>query len=166
MIGIGYQQYRNLYEEIKSENCGQERYLIYFGRAHIVDHETEVNSRGFLKIGRGKFATALMRGRNQPGVDFRIYAELIFSTNEQTYLAEKVIKDVMSHKNIKMSQGQRELYDISDAELNEAVDVCVSVIKAETYFEPIEVQKYFLHDHPTKIEKNTKRENTLSSFLT
>jgi hypothetical protein len=140
MHGIGYQQYRNLYN--KPEKKGKERFLVYFGRAHITDHETGVESRGLLKIGRGKFATALMRSRNQPGVDFRIYAELIFSSNEQTYQAENVIKNVLSHKNMKMSQGQKELYDISDKDLKKVVKTCVDVIKAETLFSPIKVKKY------------------------
>jgi hypothetical protein len=143
LIGIGYQDYRKKHSDIKNEKKGMERYLIYFGRAHVVDHETNTVARGPLKIGRGKWATALMRGRNQPGIDFRIYAEIILGTNEQTYLAEEIVKDVLGHKNMPMTQNQQEIYDIKDSELKKVVNTIVEVIRAETEFEPLEIN-YFL----------------------
>ena len=125
--GIGYQEYkdmRTLNEGLKSgelEDPGNERFLIYFGRLHLSDHQTGLECRGPLKIGRGKFATALMRGRNQPGGDFRIYGEIIVSENIETEVGEKIIKKKLKHRNIVMSQGQQELYDIEDYELEDII---------------------------------------------
>jgi len=143
--GIGYVEYRNLFEGIRREKPGDERYLIYFGRAHVQDHITKVVSRGPLKIGRGKFATALMRGRNQPGVDFRIYSEIIVPYNQDTYDCEQLIKSVLKHRNMKMSQNQQELYDIRDEELEQTVSAIVEIIKAEMPdIKLLEVNNYFL----------------------
>jgi hypothetical protein len=58
-------------------------------------------------------------------------------------LAEEIVKDVLGHKNIPMSQGQQELYDIKDSELKKVVNTIVEVIRAETEFEPLEIN-YFL----------------------
>jgi hypothetical protein len=145
-IGIGYKEYCKMHNAIcesKFEKKGAERYLIYFGRAHVVDHETEVLARGPLKIGRGKWATALMRGRNQPGVDFRIYFEIILNTNEETYLIEKMIKDALDHRNIVMSQGQRELFNIKDEEIETVANTVLEIIEFETKIKPLEVN-YFM----------------------
>jgi hypothetical protein len=120
--GIGYQAVKRLrfdegYTATSMEEQGNEQYILYFGRPHVVDHETGLESRGPLKIGRGKFLSALLRGRNQPGVDFRIYAAIIVSTNAETHMIERVAQDLLKDRNIKGSQGQRELYNISDDEL-------------------------------------------------
>ena len=127
MLGIGYQEAKQKrinegFARGKIEKRGNEEYLLYFARAHIVDHETGLEARGLLKIGRGKFKTALQRGRNQPGVDFRIYAEVLVESNADTYHIEDIVKRILSNKNIQGSQGQRELYDISDDELYEVVN--------------------------------------------
>ena len=127
MLGIGYQEAKQKrinegFARGKIEKRGNEEYLLYFARAHIVDHETGLEARGLLKIGRGKFKTALQRGRNQPGVDFRIYAGVLVESNADTYHIEDIVKRILSNKNIPGSQGQRELYDISDDELYEVVN--------------------------------------------
>jgi hypothetical protein len=141
MIGIGYQQYRTKFRT--NENKESERYLIYFGRAHIIDYTSNNEAKGPMKIGRGKWATAIMRGRNQAGIDFRIYSEIIVENNKDTYLAEHVVQDMLSHKNIPMSQGQRELYDIQDEELREVVEKVVEVLNAETNIKILEVNHYY-----------------------
>jgi hypothetical protein len=127
MQGIGYQEARRkrFAEGFTGSNLeakGNEEFLLYFGRAHINDFETGVQARGLLKIGRGKFKTALQRGRNQPGVDFRIYAEILVATNNDTHKIENVAKDILSHKNVPGAQGQKELYDIKDDELFDTVN--------------------------------------------
>lgn len=125
--GIGYQEYRNnrmINEGLRAgdiEKAGNERYLLYFGRAHVIDHETGIEARGPLKIGRGKFATALMRGRNQPGIDFRIYAELVLDTNDATSDAEDISKMIFGKSRMCMDQNQQECYDIKDADVADAV---------------------------------------------
>lgn len=126
MLGIGYQEAKQKrfdegFARSQIEKRGNEEYLLYFARAHIVDHETGLEARGQLKIGRGKFKTALQRGRNQPGVDFRIYAEVLVESNADTYHIENIVKRVLSYRNVVGSQGQRELYDISDDELYDTV---------------------------------------------
>jgi hypothetical protein len=166
-IGIGYTEYRNLYESVRNEKPGDERFLVYFGRAHITDHLTGVMARGPLKIGRGKFATAIMRGRNQPGVDFRIYSEIIFRDNETTYDCENLIKFSLEHLNIKMSQNQQELYDILDEELKHTVETMVEIIKAEYPWAHInEVNHYFdLDDHQPNNKITVRTNNTLEMFF-
>lgn len=136
--GIGYQEYRKRRMDVEGlrasdiEKAGNERYLIYFGRAHVVDHETNTEHRGPLKIGRGKFATALMRGRNQPGIDFRIYSEIILETNDATKDIEMLIKGLLLDKNITLSQNQQECYDIKDDELLDLLDDIVESIDTKS----------------------------------
>lgn len=147
MKGIGYHSYsefRKLEEghqisRGKQEQPGNERYIIYFGRAYVEDFETGVMARGPLKIGRGKFATALMRGRNQPGIDFRIFAEIVLDSNEATYACEEILKDMLSHRNLKGKQGQKELYDISDRELKKTVKTIAEVFLAETFYNVVDI---------------------------
>jgi hypothetical protein len=122
MLGKGFKELRNerIAEGIPSgkiEAKGNEQYCIYFGRVHLHDHETQIEARGVLKIGRGKFVTTIARGRNQGGSDFRAYARIIVPTNEETWLLEKDIKRILKHKHTPGSQGQTELYAMSDSEL-------------------------------------------------
>lgn len=131
-MGIGYQEAKNLrvaegFKKSEIESKGNESYLIYFGRAHLTDFETGIECRGPMKIGRGKFMTALMRGRNQPGIDFRVYAEIRVETNDDTHALESVAKDIFKHRNIVGNQGQRELYDFKDEELSDIVNDLVEV---------------------------------------
>lgn len=133
-MGIGYQEERDrrMSEGIRSssiEDSGNEKYIVYFGRAHVIDHQSKIEARGPLKIGRAKFASALMRGRNQPGVDFRIYAEIVFHSNRATEIAEKFIARKLEHKNIRYSQGQQELYNILDSELPQIFNDIVQDLK-------------------------------------
>lgn len=143
--GIGYQEYRTkrmISEGLRSgdiEKTGNERYLLYFGRAHVVDHESKIEARGPLKIGRGKFATALMRGRNQPGIDFRIYAEIIVDTNDATSDAEEISKLLLSASRLSMGQNQQECYDISDDDLVDTVDMIADRIRSDTNHEILEL---------------------------
>jgi len=145
--GIGYQAVKQLrfdegYIASNIESVGNEQYLLYFGRPHVYDYETGIEARGLMKIGRGKYLTALLRGRNQPGVDFRIYATIVVSTNAETHMIERVAQDLFKDRNVKGSQGQRELYNISDEELflvvNDIAEVAVDChginVKCATFY--------------------------------
>ena len=166
MKGIGYHGYSEFRRQVENhsiprgrqEQPGNERYIVYFGRAFIKDFETGALARGPLKIGRGKFASALMRGRNQPGIDFRIFAEIVFDSNEATYECEKIIRDALGHRNIDGKQGQKELYDIKDRELKKTVDTIVSIFNDEVLFHDILEVVYFKTDtkYTTKIVNNQK----------
>lgn len=134
MQGIGYQEARKKrftegFTGSNLESKGNEEYLLYFGRAHITDVESGATARGYMKVGRGKFKTALMRGRNQPGVDFRVYAEIIVKTNAQTHQIEKLAGSMLKEKSVKGSQGQKELYDIKDDQLFDIVNDIAEVAK-------------------------------------
>lgn len=150
MRGLGYQdaiKQRLVKGYAKSgdngfEAKGNEEYLIYFGRAHVVDHETGVDARGILKVGRGKFKTALQRGRNQPGIDFRIYAEIILFNNEATHKIEKIIKEQFKNRNIRGAQGQKELYNFSDEELKDFVYTVEELVKEFTKIKIKEINFY------------------------
>ena len=127
--GIGYQEARKkrLSEGYSRsgvnglESKGCEEFIIYFGRACVNDFETSIPARGMLKIGRGKYKTALQRGRNQPGIDFRIYAEILLYNNEDTKSLEKLIGKNFKDRNVPGSQGQKELYDFRDDEIFDLV---------------------------------------------
>ena len=147
MKGIGYQEYKRkrMNEGLIAshiEDPGNERFLIYFGRAHLTDFESGIACRGHLKIGRGKFATAIQRGRNQSGIDFRIYAEIIFDNNRATHIAEAKIKGALSHKHMTFSQGQDEMYNIKDAELEMVVATMAEIIDVESHHNILEVVTY------------------------
>lgn len=136
--GIGYQANRKqrLMEGFggnRMESAGNERYLVYFGRAHLTDHETNAETRGYMKIGRGKFATAIQRGRNQPGVDFRIYGEIILDSNDATHEVEKLISNALRFKHKEFDQGQSEMYDIADDELETIMIDMAKIVRADRW---------------------------------
>lgn len=167
--GIGYQGYKKYmmqegYTAKQIEEQGREKFIIYFGRAYVIDHETGVLARGPLKIGRGKYATALMRGRNQPGIDFRIFYEIVLPDNRATYECEEVIKEAMSHRNLVGSQGQRELYNISDKELKKCVLTLCEIINEETHHEILEVNN-FKNDKRIPIDYKNKKKSSLANFF-
>lgn len=147
MQGIGYQEARQKrfaegFTGSNLESAGNEEYLLYFGRAHLYDFETGEPARGLMKVGRGKFKTALMRGRNQPGVDFRIYAEIIVNCNQDTHTLEKTAERLLAKKSIKGSQGQKELYDIKDDELFDIVNDIAEVARDCSFVEVKEINFY------------------------
>ena len=124
--GITYQQRRKQRKKLLEhkrcpsraiESIENAEYHVYFGRAHLKDFETNKEVRGYLKIGRGKFTTAIQRGRNQPGVDFRLYCFLEFYNDKSTWDCERIIKQIFSKKRVIGDQGQQELYDFEDNEI-------------------------------------------------
>lgn len=150
MIGLGYLDYcqKRIDEGLSTqqtktgfgfEDPGQERFVVYFARTHIIDHQTGIEARGLLKIGRAKFATALQRSRNQPGCDFRIYAEIVCATNNQIKELEKKVEKFLIDKHVELTQNQRELYDIKDDELRPTIK---AILNHVYYFEPKEVCYY------------------------
>ncbi|AGE60450.1 hypothetical protein I899_gp116 [Pelagibacter phage HTVC008M] len=150
MIGLGYLDYcqKRIDEGLSTqqtktgfgfEDPGQERFVVYFARTHIIDHQTGIEARGLLKIGRAKFATALQRSRNQPGCDFRIYAEIVCETNNQIKELEKKVEKFLVDKHVELTQNQRELYDIKDDELRPTIK---AILNHVYYFEPKEVCYY------------------------
>ena len=155
MKGIGYHAYSEFRKEVENhsisrgsqEKPGNERYIIYFGRAYVNVFESGVTARGPLKIGRGKFASALMRGRNQPGIDFRIFAEIVLDSNDATYACEQIVKDALGHRNVKGKQGQRELYDIKDREIKKTVETIVEIFNSEVLCHNILEVVYFQSDN-------------------
>jgi hypothetical protein len=174
MQGIGYQSYRKLRiaEGIPPgsiEFKGYERYCVYWGRSHQIDHESGLVARGPLKFGRGKFTTALQRGRNEGGADFRIYAEIILDSEAATYAVENKISEMMYGRREVGDQGQRELYDILDNEIENTVKISAQLIEDETDFWIHEVNLYlnerrsieFTRD-PSKVRSLNKPDNLFS----
>lgn len=164
MQGIGYQEAREKrftqgFTGSNLESKGNEEYLLYFGRAHITDVESGATARGYMKVGRGKFKTALMRGRNQPGVDFRVYAEIIVKTNAQTHQIEKLAGSMLKEKSVKGSQGQKELYDIKDDQLFDIVNDIAEIARDCAGVNVLEINFYNNNTVSTyKLEKPTKFE--------
>ena len=120
------------------EQKGNERYVLYFARSHIEDFETGQVARGHMKIGQAKYLSAVMRTRNQPGNDFRCYAEIVMHNLEQTFEAEALVKRLYNDRRIKLTQNQQELYDFKDEELLSLVNN----VKKELGFEPKDVIIY------------------------
>lgn len=154
MRGIGYQAYRNqrINEGLSKssiEDSGNERYCVYWGRSHQEDHETSIMARGHLKFGRAKFTTALQRGRNQAGADFRIYGEIILDSNRATYDFEHDVKHLLKKNNITGSQGQLELYNFKDDEIKNMITSVIATMKNENYYNIVEANIYL--DDFTKI---------------
>ena len=148
--GIGYQemkkQRKKLFENYPAPSSEIEKsknaeFHIYFGRAHLKDFESSLEVRGKMKVGRGKFTTAIQRQRNQPGVDFRLYYVLEFYTNEDSWLCEKLIKDTYSDRNKKGAQGQQELYDFKDWEIPNVMQEIKRRLKSERI--KIKAEKFF-----------------------
>jgi hypothetical protein len=144
--GIGYQDMRSkvfnesgLVNRTDIEKEGNEKFVIYFGRAVVDDFETGVTARGQLKIGRGKFITAIQRGRNQPGIDFRIYAEIVVGKNSDTYVLERLIKKTFLERNLIGSQGQRETYSFTDDEIADVVYTIEEMTK--DFYPDVEIKK-------------------------
>lgn len=145
--GIGYQENRKLrFEEgIRRgdiEKPGFERFAIYWGRSHVVDHETGIEARGDLKIGRAKFITALQRGRNEGGSDFRIYGEIILESNEATHEFEQCMKILFKDRNKIGRQGQKELYDVNDHEIGDMIRKSAEHMQLNSYHKILEVNLY------------------------
>jgi len=120
------------------EQPGQERYVLYFARSHVEDFETGVVARGHMKVGQAKYLSAVMRTRNQPGNDFRCYAEVVLHNLEQTFDAEALVKKIYKDRRIKLTQNQQELYNFNDSELSELVYNVVNKLGVE----PKEVKFY------------------------
>ena len=120
------------------EQPGQERFVLYFARTHLHDVDTGVLSRSYLKVGQAKYLSAVMRTRNQPGTDFRCYAEVRVHTLQQTFDAEALVKELYKTRRVKLNQNQQELYNITDEELSEVVYNVVNKLG----FEPVEVKFY------------------------
>ena len=147
--GIGYLEYCKLRmsegyttqkrkDGLGYEQPGQERFVVYFARSHVTDFENGEISRGQMKIGQAKYLTAVMRTRNQPGNDFRCYAEIVLFNREQVFAVEKLIKKLYKSRRIKLTQNQKELYNFKDDELSEVVYNVVNNLG----YEPKEVKFY------------------------
>ena len=106
------------------------RHCLYFARNHQVDHRGGPTAIGYLKIGRALYANTLQRGRNQGGGDFRLYAELLLSSETETRRMEDMAKLVCANRKWYTSIGQDELYDIKDDELGDTIKmICDAAAK-------------------------------------
>lgn len=117
------------------ENPNHPEWTVYIGRSHTTDHESGIEARGLLKIGRAKYVNTVQRGRNQGGSDFRIYARITVKDNETTSYIEKLVKKLYKDRRVKGSQNQTELYDIKDSEIHSVINNIIdntdsSVIKS------------------------------------
>lgn len=120
--GIGYQAYRKkrMAEGIRPgsiENKEYYRHIIYFGRQHVIDFETEIVSRGFLKVGKSRSPTSLVRQRNEGGGQFRVYGEIVLNDGDDLDRAEKIVHAAIRYHKIYAAERQRELFDLPDSEL-------------------------------------------------
>ena len=136
--GIGYQAARqNLINSgtraTDIEHRDRPQWCVYWGRHHLEDHETQFVSRGKIKFGRAKFTTALQRGRNQGGADFRIYAEIRLESDAATRDFETYIGQMMMHLREPGDQGQEELFNIFDSDLKQMVLDTAHVMERRTH---------------------------------
>ena len=120
------------------EQKGNERYVLYFARSHIEDFETGQIARGHMKIGQAKYLSAVMRTRNQPGNDFRCYAEIVMDELQHTFDAEALMKKLYKGRRLQLTQNQQEMYNFTDEELKDVVEFLVTKLP----FEPKEIKYY------------------------
>jgi hypothetical protein len=116
----------------KMEDPENPEWTVYAARAHLVDYETGVEARGLLKIGRGKYMNNIQRGRNQDGTDFRAYARVIVDCDDATRELEKYVEAVYRSRGVSGPQTtQRELYNLSDDEIQLLMDDLVNYSKQQ-----------------------------------
>jgi len=135
MIGVGGQRNNYLCDR-DPETSKKLEPCLYFGRSHQIDHLTDKEVRGVLKIGRAKYTRPIFRGRNQSGAEFRMYAKIHLYDNDATKVGEKVSKKLFKFKNFTkespfVTQGQTELYDIKDEEIEGCVLELCEALKCE-----------------------------------
>lgn len=125
--GIGYQalikliMYKENILRTKIESKEHPRYTLYFGRMHLYDFNTNIEAIGPLKIGKSYVPTSLMRGRNEAGGEFRIYSEILLYDENTLDVCEKIAHDLLKSKLVYGQEGQKELFNISDHEIEETV---------------------------------------------
>lgn len=136
--GIGYRDYcqwRSRVEGVKTsllETPGYERYVIYFGRTHLIDADSGFEARGLLKIGQAKYVNTVQRGRNQAGASFRVYAEITLEDDQATREAEAIAKKLFNHMHVHGDEGQTELYQFVDADITTISERLAAEIAAST----------------------------------
>ena len=119
------------------------RHVRYFARNHQEDHRGGPTAVGYLKIGRAMYANTLQRGRNQGGGDFRLYAEVLLSSEDETRRIEEVAALVCMNRHHHSSIGQNELYDIGDEELRDTIDkICDAAAKIHS-IRSLEINTWF-----------------------
>lgn len=108
------------------------RPVIYFVRTHTVDFEDGSISRSYLKIGKSKFPSNMIRKRNQAGGTIRIYGEIVLDNMLTAHRAERLIKtdQTMKCRRTPGPDNQTELYNYKD---NELLDVLDHTTKLITY---------------------------------
>ena len=74
-----------------------------------------------MKLGRCNNAAALQRGRAQGGANWWFVGFYPMSTNASTYIASKHIKTILSKRRIPGAQGQTEIYNIKESELDSII---------------------------------------------
>jgi hypothetical protein len=132
--GIGYHAYRNsiMFHENKTstqlEKEEYERYTVYFGRMHLTDFSTKLHAIGPLKIGQSKWPTSILRGRNEGGGQFRVYGEIVFYHKHQMKESEILIHDLFKSRSIKGEEGQKELFNILDSEIDAAINDSIAML--------------------------------------
>jgi hypothetical protein len=130
MNGIDYPAYkklrctRELIHVSLLEKPQGRRSVIYFGRVHLTDVSSATEARGYFKIGKSDMPNVMMRLRNQPGSEFRLYAEVLIDGDVNR--AEKVAHTELKPWQLSTTHlGQTELFNIPDDSLERRVEqVC------------------------------------------
>lgn len=113
------------------------RHVVYWGRQHVTDVDEGRVSKGHLKVGKSVSATSIMRGRNEGGGDFKIYAEMVY--DETTYAtAEHIVHLFLNPWAQAGDHGQQELFNISNKYLFEKINHCLVYLN-QLNFSPREV---------------------------
>lgn len=140
---IEYCDFRRHHGTPKNRLETEPRHVLYFARNHQVDHRGGPTAIGYLKIGRAKYANTIQRGRNQGGGDFRLYAEVLLSSEAETRQVEEVAALVCQSKHWYSAIGQCELYDLHDHELADTLDkICQSAAKIHS-IRALEINTWF-----------------------
>lgn len=150
--GIGYQEYKNLRkyrENLRSsqlEHQDYKRHIVYFGRMHLTDYSSNIEVVGPMKIGKTYYPTSLFRARNEAGGEFRLYAEIVLYNQFEMDLIERIAHRTLNDHRIEGPQGQKELFNLLNIDLDQHIDSVLSAFSKKGFF-GLKVQEVLKFDN-------------------
>jgi len=153
--GIGYQEYKILRKHRENlrpsqlEHQDYKRHILYFGRMHLIDHMSKEESVGPMKVGKTYYPTSLFRARNEAGGEFRLYAEIVLYDQFEMDSIEKIAHKALNIYRIEGPQGQKELFNLSNIDLDQHIDSVLYAFLKNRFFDSKvqEVLKFDNNEH-------------------
>lgn len=150
--GIGYQEYKKLRKDRENLRSSQlehqdyKRHIVYFGRMHLTDYSSNIEVVGPMKVGKTYYPTSLFRARNEAGGEFRLYAEIVLYEPSQMDRIERLAHRTLNSYRIEGPQGQKELFNLSNTDLDQHIDSILSAFSLTGFF-GLKVQEVLKFDN-------------------